>query len=146
MRVRLQRWVRSRKREAVSDAAYPFRRTFIIVEAFIAVAALGGAVQLFTDTATPDISALDSLGLTSWTLPGIWLLVSVAVPSTVAVVLAWPRSSSAPIAVLVACGLLLVELLVQIPFLGPSMLQLVLGVTAIVVATLAVRARALGWR
>lgn len=130
----------------MSDAAYPFRRTFIVVETIIAVAAIGGSVQLFTDTAAPDITAIDSLGLTSWTLPGIWLLVSVAIPSTVAVVFAWRYSRWAPAAVLVACGLLLVELLVQIPFLGPSVLQLVLGVTAIVLASLAFRARALGWR
>lgn len=130
----------------MSDAAYPYRRTFIVAEAIIGLAAFVGAIQLFTDTFVPDISALDSLGLTSWTLPGLWLLVSVAVPSAVAVVLAWRCSGSAPVAVLVASGLLLVELLVQIPFLGPSMLQLVLGVTAFVLAALAIRARALGWR
>jgi hypothetical protein len=65
----------------------------------------------------------------------------VAVPSTVAAWLAWRRSPHAPTAVLVASALLAVELLVQIPFVGPSMLQAVMGTVAIVLAVLALAAR-----
>ena len=111
-----------------------FRWFFIVVEGLVAVGAVGGAVQLITGTAVPPIDDLEPLGLTSWVLPGVWLFASVAVPSTVAAWLAWQRSSHAPIAVLVASTLLAVELLVQIPFVGPSMLQVVLGTVAIALA------------
>jgi hypothetical protein len=119
-----------------------FRWIFIVVEAFVAVGALMGSLQLATGAYAPPVSDLEPLGLTSWTLPGIWLFVSVAVPSTTAAVLAWRRSPRTPGAVLVASGLLVVELLVQIPFVGPSALQVVMGTIAIVLAVLAVASRA----
>jgi hypothetical protein len=45
-----------------------------------------------------------------------------------------------------ASATLVLELLVQIPFLGPSVLQLIFGVIAIFMAVLAIRARRKGWR
>jgi len=127
--------------------ALPYRGTFVITESVVALGAVVGTVQLFTGTAAPPISALESLGLTSWVLPGAWLFTSVAVPSTVAARLAWRSSPHTPVAVMVASGALAVELLVQIPFLGPSVLQGVFGTVAVVMAALAVRARRDGgWR
>jgi hypothetical protein len=118
-----------------------FRWLFIVMESLVALGAIGGAVQLVTGTAVPPVEDLEPLGLTSWVLPGVWLFASVAVPSTVAAWLAWRRSPHAPTAVLAASALLAVELLVQIPFVGPSVLQAVLGTVAIVLAVLALAAR-----
>jgi hypothetical protein len=90
------------------------------------------------------VSGIDALGLDSWKLPAVWLLVSVAVPSGVALLAAlrrWPRT---PEIVLAASGLLLLEVVVQIPFVGPSLLQLVMGVIAVVVGALAWHARTTG--
>jgi hypothetical protein len=125
----------------VTAGTHRFRWAFVIVEALIAVGAVGGTLQLVTGTAAPPLDDLEPLGLTSWVLPGIWLFASVAVPSTVAAWLAWRRSPAAPTAVLVASGLLAVELVVQIPFVGPSLLQAVFGTVAVVLAVLALIAR-----
>jgi hypothetical protein len=125
----------------MTHGTHRFRWLFIIVEGLVAVGAVGGTVQLVTGTAAPPVQDLERLGLTSWVLPGIWLFASVAVPSTVAAWLAWRGSSHAPTAVLVASALLAIELLVQIPFVGPSLLQAVFGTVAIVLAGLALVAR-----
>lgn len=91
------------------------------------------------------MSDLEPLGLDSWVLPGLWLFAAVAVPWTVVAVLAVRRRPVAPVAALVACGLLLFELVVQIPFVGPSPLQAVLGIVAVALAVVALRARRAGW-
>ncbi len=117
----------------------PFRRTFITVETLVSVGALVGVAQLLSGTATPPVADLAPLGLTSWTLPALWLFASVAVPSAVAAWLAWRRSAHTPAAVLLAGAALVVELLVQIPFLGVSVLQAVMGTVAVVLAALALR-------
>lgn len=134
--------------EAPPDAvgtAWPHRRTLLTVQALVAVAAVEGAGQLALGVATPpDANLPGPLG--SWLLPALWLLVSVGVPSTVAAVLLWRRSPHAPLAVLLAAAALAVELLAQIPFLGPSVLQAVLGAVAVVLAALAGDARRRGWR
>ena len=127
-----------------SPRAPTYRGAFVVTESLVALGAVAGALQLLTGTAVPPISALESLGLTNWVLPGLWLFASVAVPSTVAAWLAWRSSPHTPVAVMVASGALAVELLVQIPFIGPSALQVVFGTIAIVMAVLAVRARRLG--
>ena len=124
--------------------SYAHRWAFVIVESLVAVGGAAGAVQLASGTFTPPVSAIEPLGLTTWTLPGLWLFASVAVPSAVAAVLAWRRSPRTPAAVLVASALLVVELVVQIPFIGPSLLQAVFGTVAVVMAALALRARRLG--
>jgi hypothetical protein len=118
-----------------------FRWVFVILEGLIAIGGLAGTWQLINGTFAPPVEDLEPLGLTSWVLPGVWLFASVAVPSTLAAWLAWRRSPYAPTAVLVASALLAVELLVQIPFVGPSALQAVFGTLAIVLAVLAFVAR-----
>jgi hypothetical protein len=51
----------------------------------------------------------------------------------------------APELALLAAALLTLELLVQIPFVGPSLLPLILGLVAVIVAALALDARRRGW-
>jgi hypothetical protein len=121
------------------------RRAFVVVEGLVAVGGLMGTAQLLTGTFTPPVSVLEPIGLSSWMLPGLWLFGTVVVPSTAAVVLAWRRSPWAPPVVLLASATLALELLVQIPFLGPSLLQAVFGTIAIAMAALALRARSAGW-
>src|SRR5689334_23302418 len=117
--------------------ALPHGRVLAIGEALLSLAALEGAVQLAAGVGTPPASALERLGLDSWVLPGLWLFASVAVPSGVAAVLAFRGSRHAPAAALVAIACLLVELVVQIPFVGPSVLQAVLGTVAVLLGALA---------
>jgi hypothetical protein len=129
----------------VSHGLTPFRWAFVALEAFIFVGALSGAVQLWTGTFAPPVEDLEPLGLDSWRLPALWLFASVAVPSAVAVVAAlrrWPRT---PDVVLVASALLLIEVTVQIPFVGPSVLQAVMGGLALLLGALALVARRHGW-
>ena len=104
-----------------------------------------GTVQLLTGTFTPPVSVLEPIGLSSWVLPGVWLFGTVVVPSATAAVLAWRGSAYAPPVVLFASATLALELLVQIPFLGPSLLQAVFGTIAVGMAILAHRARRSGW-
>src|ERR1044072_4471121 len=109
--------------EAVA-VVWPHRRSLLVIEVLVAVAAVEGSLQLMLDAATPPDADLPG-ALHSWVLPGVWLLVSVGVPSTVAAVLLRRRSPPALRAVLLAAAPLAVELLVQIPFLGPSVLQVI---------------------
>lgn len=124
---------------------YPFRRTIVITESVLGLAGLAGSIQLLAGVATPPVSALNPLGLSSWTLPAGWLFLSVAVPSGMAAWLAWRRSAWAPPAVLLGSALLATELLVQIPFLGPSILQLIFGTVAAGMAVVGLLARRAGW-
>lgn len=119
----------------------PWRRTLAGLAAFTAAGAWVGSVQLLTGTFTPPVSDLEPLGLDSWVLPGLWLLASVALPCSVAAVLALRASPRYPDACLLAGVLLVVELLVQIPFVGPDPLQAVMGAVALAVLTLAAQAR-----
>jgi hypothetical protein len=117
------------------------------VGSLVAAGGVVGAGQLVTGTFTPPVADLAPLGLTSWLLPGLWLFASVAVPWAVAVWLAWRGSARTPSAVLTACALLGVELVVQIPFVGPSVLQAVMGTVALAMGALALQARRTGrWR
>lgn len=129
----------------VGDPARPHRRLFAAASGMIAAAGLAGAVQLVTGTFTPPVSDLEPLGLTSWTLPGLWLAASVAVPWAVASWAAVRRRAWAPTAVLVASGLLLFELAVQIPFVGFSPIQPVMGAAAVALGLVARHDRAT-WR
>lgn len=124
-----------------------FRRTFVGVETVLAISGLAGAWQLWDGTYAPPISDIESLGLDSWRLPAVWLFSSVAVPSTVAAVSALKRGEQTPAVVLVASGLLLVEVTVQIPFVGPSVLQAAFGAVAVTMGALAYGAHRSGrWR
>ncbi|MET0911544.1 MAG: hypothetical protein ABWZ99_18910 [Ilumatobacteraceae bacterium] len=124
----------------------PHRRTIAWSSGVLAAAGLIGTWQLVSGTATPPVSDLAPLGLTSWTLPGLWLFGTVVVPWSVAVFASVGRRPSTPLVVLVACGSVVFELVVQIPFIGPSPLQVVLGAAAGGLAWCAVDARRRGWR
>ena len=128
-------------RHAGTARRIPHRLVMLVVESIVAVAGTAGAGQLLTGTFTPPVADLAPLGLSTWTLPGLWLFASVALPSGAAAWLLWRRAAAALPAVLLAAGALVVELVVQIPFLGPSVLQAVMGSCALVLAGLAIHAR-----
>jgi hypothetical protein len=106
-----------------------------------AVVAMVGSLQLLTGRFTPPVSDLEALGLHSWALPGLWLAATVAVPCTVAAVLALRRSPATGSAAVVAAGLLALELVVQIPFVGPDPLQAVMGLVALGLGVTGILAR-----
>ena len=133
-------------RAAVISTSYPFRWAIVVVETLVGLGGLAGSIQLLAGVATPPVSVLSPLGFSSWTLPAGWLFLSVALPSGLAAWLAWRRSAWAPAALLLASALLVIELLVQIPFLGFSLLQLIFGAVAIGMALVAIWARRTGWR
>lgn len=124
-----------------SVATATFRRTFLVLETFIAVGGLSGVIQLWFGTAAPPVSDLSPLGLHDWRLPAVWLFASVALPATIAAFAALRRRSWCPAAVIVASLLLLVEVTVQIPFVGPSALQVVFGGLALALLALGLVAR-----
>ncbi len=124
---------------------YPSRTALVIIESVLSVAAVEGAVQLAVGVSTPPKTGLP-LGLDTWLLPGAWLFASVAVPYGAAAVLAFRRDRRAPAAAQLAGAALIVELLVQIPFVGLSPLQAILALGAITTIVLGRRARRLGWR
>ena len=130
----------------ITSGHFPFRRTMVVVESLVGLAGLAGSIQLLAGMATPPPSVLSPLGLSSWTLPAGWLFLTVALPSGLAGWLAWRRSPWAPVAVLVASALLATELLLQIPFLGFSVLQFIFGTVAVGIAVVAFSARKAGWR
>jgi hypothetical protein len=135
----------SSPRRATASLTCPHRRTFIIVESLVALSGLAGAVQLMAGVATPSNSDLP-LGLSSWVLPGFWLLGTVALPAAVASLLAYRRSPYAPLAVVLASVTMAVEVLVQIPFIGLNPLQAVFGGLAVGLGALGVHAWRTGWR
>jgi hypothetical protein len=119
---------------------HPYRRTIVTVGALTALGGWLGTWQLATGTATPPDADLPP-GLDSWLLPAAWLCATVAVPWTAATWLAWRRSDRAPVAVLLACATLGVELAVQVPFVGFNALQLVFALVAVALAEMALEAR-----
>jgi hypothetical protein len=125
---------------------YPHRVLVAVVAGLTAVGAAAGASQLLTGGFGMPVDDLEPLGLTSWVLPGIWLFASVAVPCATASVLALRRGPTAPLAAVVAGGLLAVELLVQIPFVGLNPLQALFGLVAVALVGLGLDARRRGWR
>ena len=125
--------------------SYPFRRTIIVVETLVGLGGLAGSIQLLAGAATPPVSVLSPIGLSSWVLPAGWLFITVAVPSGLAAWLALRRSPWASLAVLLASALLAIELLVQIPLLGFSILQLTFGTVAVGMGVVGLLARGSGW-
>jgi len=119
---------------------HPYRRTTIAVGGMTALAGYAGTWQLVAGVATPPDTDLPP-GLHSWVLPGLWLCATVAVPWTAATWLTWRRADRATDAVLLACATLALELAVQVPFIGFSLLQLGFGAVAVVMAALALDAR-----
>lgn len=132
-------------RPGLPDQVCRHRAILVGAEAIVALGGLAGTAQLLTGTMTPPVSDLEPLGLSSWVLPGMWLFATVAVPASAAAWLAWRRAPLAPAVVLVASGTLAVELVVQIPFIGPNVLQAVFGGFAVGLAGLALDARRAGW-
>jgi hypothetical protein len=127
-----------------ADPAWPHRRALALLAGLTSIAGIAGSIQLLAGVATPPAGDLPP-GLSTWVLPGLWLLASVGIPSCLAAVLVWRRSPWGPPAALVAAAALTLELLVQIPFIGLSVLQLVFGLVAAAMALLAIRARRGGW-
>ena len=80
----------------MSDAVLPHRAALVALNGLTAVAATAGAVQLVAGVATPPDSDLP-WPLTGWTLPGLWLLLTVALPTGAAGGLPWRRAPSAPV-------------------------------------------------
>ena len=128
-----------------AHSTLPLRRTIVVVESLVSLGGLAGSIQLLAGAATPPVSALSPLGLSSWRLPAAWLFLTVAVPSGLAALLAWRRSVWTAPAVLLASTLLAIELLVQLPFLGFNTLQLIFGTVAIGMAIVGLLARRAGW-
>ena len=115
----------------------PRRWTVLAVLAGLtSLAAWVGAGQLVLGVFTPPVDDLDGLGLESWLLPGLWLAASVAVPCLVLAVAAWRAESWTPRCAQLAAALLLVELVVQVPFVGPDPFQAVVAVVAAALALL----------
>jgi len=108
-----------------------WRRSLVATCGLTSAAGLVGAAQLVSGTFTPPVRDLDPLGLESWVWPGVWLAASVAVPCGVAAWLAWRSSPRVGRAAVVAGCLLLVELAVQVPFVGPDPLQAVMALVAV---------------
>lgn len=113
-----------------------WRRTLGVTSALTSAAAIVGSVQLATGAFTPPVSDLEPLGLNSWVLPGLWLAAVVALPCAITTVTAWECSRWLGLAAITSGALLLVELGVQIPFVGLDPLQGVMAVVAIVLVSL----------
>jgi hypothetical protein len=133
-------------REVPAGKAAPYRRTFLVAETLIVICGAAGAYQLIDGDHAPPVSDLRPLGLHSWVLPALWLLVTVCVPAAVAAWLAWRRSAVTPDAVVVASATMGLQVLTQIPFVGFNLLQVVFGGVALALAGLASQARGTGWR
>jgi hypothetical protein len=119
------------------------RITVVVLAGLTSVSALVGSVQLLFGVFTPPVSDLEPLGLETWRLPGLWLLASVAVPCAAAAVLAWRRDRRAGTVSIAAGALLLVELAVQVPFVGLDPLQPTMALVALALVGLGWRLRAL---
>lgn len=127
-----------------ASMGWPLRRTLLLGEGAVSAAAAVGVLQLLAGIATPPPESLPP-GLGDWTLPALWLFGTVTVPSAAAAYLAFRRSARAPQVALAATCLLLLEVIVQIPFLGLNVLQPVVALAGLGLAWTALRARRLGW-
>ena len=126
---------------ATTGTDVPWRRTLAALGGVTSLSAAVGTAQLLTGTFTPPVSDLEPLGLESWVLPGVWLGASVAVPCGVVAWLGVRRSPRVGPAAVVAGSLLAVELVAQVPFVGPDPLQVVMGGVAAGLLTLGTLAR-----
>ena len=117
------------------------RHALGVIAALTSAAAVVGSVQLITGVFTPPTSDLEPLGLESWVLPGLWLAASVAVPCAATAVLAWLGSARLGEAAVVSGVLLLVELVVQVPFVGLDPLQGVMAAVGVALIGLGRSAR-----
>ena len=63
----------AKPRAATISWRAPFRKTFVLIPSLVALGGLMGTGQLLTGTLTPPVSVIEPIGLSSWTLPGLWL-------------------------------------------------------------------------
>jgi hypothetical protein len=111
----------------------------VALELLIAAAAVGGGAGLMWDDAIqmPD-SWLDGTPFTSWLLPGVFLLLVVAAPMTLAAVLELRRSAWAAVASVLAgaaeVGWIGAELFVMQKYNVLQPVMLVLGLVVMLVA------------
>lgn len=129
------------ERQVRATRVLSWRRTLGWLAGVTSVAAAAGAVQLVTGFYTPPVEDLEPLGLRSWVLPGVWLGLSVAAPCAVVACLALRRDPRVGLASVVAGLLLLLELVVQIPFVGLDPLQAVMGSVAVLLLVLGTLSR-----
>lgn len=125
---------------------HPLRRTIIAAASLLALAGAAGVYQLATITFAPPIEPLAPWGIRSRLLPAGWLFATVVVPSGAAAWLAWRRSPATPRMVMVSAIALGVELVVQIPFVGFSPLQVVMGAVAVGMALIGWKVARTGWK
>jgi hypothetical protein len=114
------------------------RAILVALELFTGVGAVYGAVMLVRDAWHLPVGYLDPLPVHGWVLPGVALLLVVAVPMLGAAVLALlgrPRAADAGL----TAGVLLVGwILIQLAVIGPRMaLQAVMFVIGVAVAAVA---------
>lgn len=113
------------------------RAGLVGLELFVGVGAVYGGIMLIRDSWALPLSDLDPLPLTSWVLPGVALLATVAIPMVLA---AWlvVRGNGRAANVSIAAGAFLVGwILFQLAVIGPQMgLQAVMLVLGGIVAAL----------
>jgi hypothetical protein len=90
------------------------RMALVGVEAFVAIGAVYGSVMLVTDAWHLDRAMLRHLPIDTWVLPGIALAVLVAVPNLIAGILVAIRHPAARAVSLLAGGVLVGWIVVQI--------------------------------
>ena len=119
-----------------SDAA--LRYAMILLELFVAVGAVYGAIMLITDGWHLPVQDLQPLPLESWVLPGLALFALVTIPmSGAAICVYWNTPRAAQLSMV--AGLVLVGwILVQLVVIGPQMwLQAFMLVCGLAIAVLA---------
>jgi hypothetical protein len=113
------------------------RVALIALEAFIGVGAVYGGVMLIRGSWDLPVADLDPLPLSSWVLPGVALLATVAAPMALAAVLVGRHRPAAAGASVAAGAVLVGWILFQLAVIGPQMaLQAVMLVLGAVVAGL----------
>jgi hypothetical protein len=127
---------------AVREPAVRARVTYtrvalVMLEVFVGVGAVYGGVILVRDSWGLPVTDLAPLPLHSWVLPGVALLVSVAVPMLAAAVLVARRHVLAADASVLAGAILAGWIVVQLAIIGPQMaLQAVMFVLGLGTAAL----------
>ena len=58
-------------RATTINTNFPFRRTIVAVESLVGLGGMAGSIQLLAGVATPPVSVLTPLGLSSWALPAV---------------------------------------------------------------------------
>jgi hypothetical protein len=105
------------------------RTALVVVEAFVAVGAVYGSIMLITDGWRLDRSMLRHLPVDTWVMPGVALAALVAVPYVIAAVLVVTRHPLARAVSLLAGGVLVGWIVVQLAVIQQYFfLQPVMGI------------------